>query len=73
MKANSNVKQNALRAQIKSVEDNERLARMHASQLQDEQEKLQARIDRVNAEFATTDIHSTLLARGTVQIRRNGK
>lgn len=71
LRANSNVKQSALKSTIKQVEDNARLARMYGSQLQSEQEKLQGCISNVNAMFATTDIQTTLLARGTVHIRRS--
>ena len=41
------------------------------SMLLDEKEKLQVRIDRINKTYASTDIQTTLLAKGTVRVRRN--
>lgn len=70
LKSNSLVKQNVLKTKIDQFSDI-RMSRMYQTMLMDEQEKLQVRIDRVNKTCASTDIQTTLLAKGTVTVRRN--
>lgn len=70
LKTNSLVKQKALQANINQFSDI-RMCRMYNSMLLDEQEKLQVRIDRINKTCASTDIQTTLIAKGTVRVRRN--
>lgn len=70
LRSNSLVKQKALQSNIDQFSDI-RLSRMYNSMLLDEKEKLQVRIDRINKTYASTDIQTTLLAKGTVRVRRN--
>ena len=71
LRTNSLVKQKALQKNIEGYSDNIRLYRMYNSMLQDEREKLEMRCAKVKQTKASTDIHTTLLAKGTVRVRRN--
>lgn len=69
LRSNSFIKQSALEKKIEAFSDT-RLNTMYNSMLQDEREKLQIRIDHVRRIASSTDIQTTLLAKGTVCIRR---
>lgn len=67
--SNSRIKQEAYNSSMSDRHDIH-ISRMYKSMLLDEQEKLQLRIERINRICASTDIQTSLIAKGNVRIRR---